>query len=265
MTLTLPLVSRPSTLMLVMALTTAAGVHAQATPKAITAAPDLVAAMFGPQPGPSTPKPNERLQGVIEVDAGKGPVRMWSLATVVDKDLGQQAAAKLKTAEGQQAVAQGQARAGAIAGQDAARRVTAAQVQATADFFAGKTMYSSQARAIDIIKQTQVSLSATAADGSHVNLNLSLRQSDLKLDSAKVDYRPAGARVMDSFESAKKPGPGAVTVTIDKLERVGTQGYALSGSFKAVDLQPGVLAKNLKGQTLPVLSGRFAFREVPLR
>lgn len=240
---------------------------AQAQPapaQAMAAALDSVDKLLGPNPAGSALQPNERLQGVIQVDAGKGPVRMQSVATLVDKDLGQQAAAKLNTAEGQKAVADGQARAGAIAGQDAARRVTAAEVQATANFFAGKTLYSSQARRVDIIKQLIVNLSATGPDKSQLSLNLSLQQADLKLASAKLEFRPAGARVTDSFESAGE-GPGAVAVTIDKIERLGDKGFALSGSFRATSLQPGVLAKNLKGQTLPVVTGRFAFREVPLR
>lgn len=238
---------------------------AQPTPaKTSTAALDSVDALLGSTPGRPTLKPNERLQGVIQVDAGKGPVSMLSVATLVDADLGRQAAAKLNTAEGQKAVAEGQARAGAIAGRESAQRVTAAEVQATADFFAGKTMYSSQARRLDIVRQHVVSLSATGPDGSQVTLSLNLRQADLKLDGAKAEFRRAGARAMDSFESPAK-GPGAATVTIDRIERLGDQGLALAGSFRAADLQPGVLAKNLKGQTLRALSGRFAFREVPLR
>jgi len=198
------------------------------------------------------------------VDTGKGPVRMLSVATLMDKDLGQQAAARLQTAEGQKAVAQGQARAGAIAGADAAKKVTAAEVQATAEFFAGKTIYSSQARRIDIIKQHVINLSATGPDGSQVNLNINLHQAGLKLDSAKVDFRPAGARLTDSFQSGKS-GPDAVVVKLDQLELKGSKGFVLSGSFQASQLQPGVLSKNLKGQTLPAISGRFAFSELPLR
>lgn len=251
--------------MLLMLAVASAPVLAQPAPaRAMAGAIDSVDALLGPNPGISSLKPNERLQGVIQADAGKGPVRMLSVATLIDKDLGRQAAAKLNTAEGQKAVAEGQARAGAIAGQDAARRVTAAEVQATADFFAGKTMYSSQARRVDIIKQHVVNLTGTGPDGSVVSLNLTLQQADLKLHGAKLTFRPAGARVTDSFESADK-GPGSVAVSIDKLERLGDKGFALAGSFKAVDLQPGVLAKNLKGQTLPSVAGRFAFREVPLK
>ena len=220
--------------------------------------------LLGPTQGVTTLKPNERLQGVIEVDTGKGPVRMLSVATLMDKDLGEQAAARLQTTEGRKAVADGQARAGAIAGAGAAKQVTAAQVQATADFFAGKTIYSSQARRVDIIKQHVVNLTATGPDGSVVNLNLSLLQAGLKLESAKVDFRPAGARLMDSFESADA-GPGAVVVRLDKLEQKGTTGFVVSGSFQASNLQPGVLAKNLKGQSLPTIRGRFAFTELPLR
>ena len=237
---------------------------AQNTAQKMTAGVNSLEDLLGPTKGVTTLKPNERLQGVIEIDTGKGPVRMLSVATQMDKDLGQQAAARLQTAEGQKAVADGQARAGAIAGADAAKQVTAAQVQATAEFFAGKTIYSSQARRVDIIKQHVINLTATGPDGSVVSLNLSLLQAGLKLDSAKVDFRPAGARLSDSFESAKS-GPGAVVVKLDKLEQKGTAGFVVSGSFQASNLQPGVLAKNLKGQTLPTISGRFAFTELPLR
>lgn len=215
-------------------------------------------------PGHAALKPNERLQGVIEIDIGQGPKRLLSVATLVDKDLGQQAAAQLKTAQGQQAVADAQAQAGRIAGQDAARRVNAAEVQATADFFAGKTLYSSQATRLDIIKEHQISLNASAPDGSSVSVGFGIRQSDLALQSASVAYRPAGARLTDTFDSPSS-GAGAAQVTIDRIERLGDRGFSVWGRFKAGPLTPGVLAKRLAGQTLPSISGRFAFTTVPMR
>ena len=44
----------------------------------------------------------------------------------------------------------------------------------------------------------------------------------------------------------------------------GSAGLAVSGSFSAADLEPGVMSKKLQGQTLPAVSGRFAFTEVPV-
>ena len=51
---------------------------------------------------------------------------------------------------------------------------------------------------------------------------------------------------------------------IEKIERVGDKVFAVSGSFSAADLEPGVMSKKLQGQTLPAVSGRFAFTEVPV-
>lgn len=54
-------------------------------------------------------------------------------------------------------------------------------------------------------------------------------------------------------------------ITIDKLERKDDKTFVVSGSFKGTELQPGVLAKELKGKTLATVSGRFDFSEVPIR
>ena len=79
--------------------------------------------------------------------------------------------------------------------------------------------------------------------------------------SANVSYYPDSKDVFNSFKTGKK---APATVRIDKIERVGDKVFAVSGSFSADDLQPGAMSKKLQGQTLPAVSGRFAFTEVPL-
>jgi hypothetical protein len=213
-------------------------------------------------PPPGAPlKPNQRVQGTMDVQAGGGLVSMRSLATTVDADIGRKTAEKLNSAQGERELAAAQARLGT----GAASRVSKADVQATADSLAGRTLYESQAQHVTLAKLTIVNLSATAADGSRVQLNLQLNPDTDALTGASLRYQPAGARAGDEFISAKK-GPGAAVVKIEKIERLPQQGgLALSGSFHAGPLAPGVLAKQLKGQTLAQLSGRFNFTEVPLR
>lgn len=203
-----------------------------------------------------------RLQGTMQVDAGEGAVAMRSMATVVDAKLGEKTAARLGTAEGQQALSS--ANASVKTPVNGARpQVSGSEIQDLANSMAGRTMYSSQATHIAVIKAYGVSLDAKSdtKGGPRMQLNLTLSEADLTLSAATVEFFPNDGKL---FESYKKKIP-ASDVTIDKLERKDDKTFVLSGSFKATGLPAAVLAKSLKGQTLASVSGRFDFQEVPIR
>ena len=133
--------------------------------------------LLGPNQGFGTLTPRERQQGVIGVYSGQGPVRMVSAATQMDQDQDQDQDA-------------GQAQARVVAITDAARKVSAAVLQSTADFCAGKTTCVSQARRIVAIRQQVISLSATGPDGSRASLNPRQPPPGLTPEWAKLDVRP---------------------------------------------------------------------------
>ena len=203
------------------------------------------------------PGSTQRVQGSIHADAGRGMVELTSRATTLPSNLGQQTAARLQTAEGQSAVRQGDARAKAATGQG----VGAADVQAIADQYAGKTVYDSTMRSVKVIARYLLTLDARAASGPRVTLDMRLNEETLAPQSANVSYYPDSKDGFNNFKTGKK---APATVRIDKIERVGDKVFAVSGSFSAADLQPGVMSKKLQGQTLPAVSGRFAFTEVPV-
>ena len=204
------------------------------------------------------PGSTQRVQGTIHADAGRGMVEMASRATTLPDNLGQQAAARLQTSEGQAAVQKGDARAKAATG----RGVSAGDVQAIADHYAGKTVYESSMRRVPVVSGYLLTLDARAASGPRVTLDMRLNEETLAPQSANVSYYPDSKDAFNNFKTGKK---APATVRIDKIERVGDKVFAVSGSFSADDLQPGAMSKKLQGQTLPAVSGRFAFTEVPLR
>ena len=203
------------------------------------------------------PGSTQRVQGSIHVDAGRGMVELTSRATTLPSNLGQQTAARLQTEEGQSAVRQGDARAKAATGQG----VGAADVQAIADQYAGKTVYDSTMRSVKVIARYLLTLDAKAAGGPRVALALELDEKTLAPVNASVSYYPDSKDLFNNFKTGKK---APATVRIEKIERVGDKVFAVSGSFSAADLQPGVMSKKLQGQTLPAVSGHFAFTEVPV-
>jgi hypothetical protein len=203
------------------------------------------------------PGSTQRVQGSIHADAGRGMVELTSRATTLPDNLGQQAAARLQTSEGQAAVQKGDARAKAATG----RGVSAGDVQAIADHYAGKTVYDSTMRSVKVIARYLLTLDAKAAGGPRVALALELDEKTLAPVSASVSYYPDSKDLFNNFKTGKK---APATVRIEKIERVGDKVFAVSGSFSAADLQPGAMSKKLQGQTLPAVSGRFAFTEVPV-
>ena len=79
-----------------------------------------------------------------------------------------------------------------------------------------------------------------------------------------LEYQPAGKRVADRFETKSRKG-GKLRLALDRLERESADSWSIAGSFEATDMQPGVLAKGLAGQTLPRASGRFDITELHVR
>ncbi len=195
-----------------------------------------------------------REQGTMTVDAGQGVHKLQSMATLIDPKLGEKTAARLGTSEGQKKLADATA---------AAPQVTGADIQATANQFAGRTMYSSQAMHAQIINAYSIELDAKSAGekGVRMTLVLTVSDKDLTPQSAKVAYYPNAGESMQSYEK-KIP---ISDVKIDKLERKDDKTFAISGSFKATDLPPSVLSKALAGKTLAAVSGQFEFAEVNIR
>ena len=211
----------------------------------------------------TTPDGNTlRLQGTMEVDAGKGKLAMRSMATFIDPKLGEKTAARLGTSDGQQAL--GSANASVQApGNGSKPQVSGSDIQNLANSMAGRTMYSSEAMHVGLIKAYVVTLDAKsqAKPGARMQLGLTLAEKDMTLTAATAEFYPDSGK---SFESYKKK-LAISDVVIDKLERKDDQTLVLSGSFNATDLPAAVLAKALKGQTLASVSGRFDFQEVHIR
>lgn len=210
----------------------------------ITALALGTASLAGAQGKP--PGYTQRVQGTIQADAGKGSVTLTSHANTLPDNLSQQVAANLQTAKGK-AVAQGE---------------KAANAQAFANSFAGKTVYTSVIRQMPHFDDYFMALDAKAASGPRVVLNLDLDPKTLALKRANVTYYPDSKDLYSQFETSKK---NPASVQIDTIELVSDKVYAVSGSFSATDLQASRISKKLKGQTLPAINGRFDFTEVPLQ
>ena len=200
-----------------------------------------------------------RLQGTMQVNAGEGEQALQSYATVVDPKLGEKTAARLGTSQGQKALADGNASIGAKSGV----KVSSSDVQDMANAMAGRTMYTSQANHIDIIKSYGITLDAKSAakPGARVQLSLRFSDKDMKLADGKLEFYPDSGKYAESYQKKITPAE----VTIDKFERKDDKTFVISGSFKVANLKAGVLAKDLKGKTLDAVSGRFDFQEVPIR
>ena len=228
-----------------------------AAPSATQAAPSPAAPPAAP---PKVADGNTlRLQGTIQVNAGEGEQALQSYATVVDPKLGEKAAARLGTAQGQKALADGNASIGAKSGVS----VSSSDVQDMANAMAGRTVYTSQANHIEIINSYGITLDAKspAKPGVRVQLSLRFSDKDMTLTDGKLEFYPYSGKYAESYQKKITPAE----VTIDKLERKDEKTFVISGSFKVADLKAGVLAKELKGKTLDSVSGRFDFQEIPIR
>lgn len=245
----------------------ASGGGAPPTPAAAVKAIEATAAVAAPSATPGVVAPlasNERLQGTIELDLGKGPVALRSVATTMDANLGKQVAERLNSAQGQQQVAKANDRIETITGAAGGKADTASQVQAIADSYAGKTVFTSTMRHVAIVKRHSVTLDAQLPKGPRITLDLQLSDKDNQLESARVSYYPNVGDAFSSF-TTQKSGPDAAVVTLDKFERINDTTYAVEGSFKATNLVPAALAKKLQGQTVEQVQGRFKFTEVAVK
>ena len=223
------------------------------------AASVLAVALWGAPASHAADGNTLRLQGTMQVNAGEGEQALQSHATVVDPRLGEKAATRLGTAQGQQSLADANASIGAKSGV----KVSSSDVQAMANAMAGRTVYTSQANHIKIINSYGITLDARspAKPGARVQLSLRFSDKDMKLTDGKLEYYPDSGKYAESYQKKITPAE----VTIDKLERKDDKTFVISGSFKVANLKAGVLAKELKGKTLDAVSGRFDFQEVPIR
>ena len=212
-------------------------------------------------PGGATAN-HERLQGTIELDAGNGLAVLRSMATTLDVQLGKQVAARLESGQGQRQIERANQRVQAATGGKGPDM--AGQVQAIADSYAGKTVYTSDIRHVAIVGQYTVSLDAKLPQGARTVLSLRLHEKDFSLKSATLSYYPDAADMFSAFASAKS-GPDAVSVRIDSFERINDTTFAMQGSFQASHLKPAALAKKLQGRSLDRVQGRFSFAEIPLK
>ena len=206
----------------------------------------------------------EREQGTMQVDAGNGVQSLRSMATVIDPNLGEKTAARLGTSAGQKTLADANVSVPASMGVSGTSKVTTNDIQDMANSFAGRTVYSSQAMHATIINAYVIELDAKSSSepGVRMKVAFNVSEKDLTLQSAKLEYYPNADKRTQSFVKKKL---ALTDLTIDKLERKDENTFVVSGSFKATDIEPGVLAKELKGQTLASVSGRFDFAEVPIR
>lgn len=203
-------------------------------------------------------QPGQRVQGTLVVDWGAGDVMYRPVATVIDADLGRKTAERLQTAEGQRDLDRAKERVGGGV------RVGADDVQAIAEQFAGTTRYTSEIRAVSIIKMRQVTLNGTAVDGTQVTLTFSVGLTDATVRAAALDYTPDARRLTQSLTSTVDGG-GPVTVEIDRFERVSDDTWSIAGRFTSGVLLPGVLARDLAGRRIEGVRGRFDVTEVHVR
>lgn len=203
--------------------------------------------------GPAELKPNERIQGTIELDIGDGPVVYRSIATKLADNLSEVAAERLGSVDGQRTLDDANAK---LKGNV---KVQARDVQELADHFAGKTIYTSEVRDIDMIKRRNVSIRGISANGATAALVLSFAMADNKLESAVLEYTPDNRKLTQSFTSNDDH---KIEVTIDRFEQVDENTWSIAGAFKAERLVPGVLAKKLAGQTVEGAQGRFDVGEL---
>ncbi len=221
---------------------------------------NVVDAAAAKLPPPDAPlQPGQSVQGFIEANVGRGTQSFRSLATKVADDIGKQLDEKLGTGEGRKALDDANRR---LEKSGIGQKVDANDVRDIVGGMAGKTFHDSEVRNIAIIQSLQASLSGKAADGGKLDVTLRFDNATLALIEAKVSYRPDPKSSFDSYETTKTT---PLEVKIDRFEKNADGSYAITGSFRAINLPASVLAKKLKSQTLPQAEGRFDFASLPLK
>ncbi len=229
---------------------TTAGAPAQARAEAAAAtAPNDAKAL---QPGQS-------VQGMIEADIGNGMQAFRSLSTKVADDIGQQVDAGLASGKGERPLAEANRR---LAQSGAPARVDAEDVRDLVGSMAGKTFHDSAIRHIRIIDSLAASLNGTAGDGARLSIELRFDESTETLQEASLSYQPAGQSAINTYQTTKQE---PVQVTIEQFAKNADGSYALIGSFRAENVPPGSLSKQLAGTTLASIHGRFAFESLPAK
>ena len=202
-------------------------------------------------------KPNERVQGTIQLDVGKGVTSFRSIATKIPDDLGKTTAARMDTAAGQKDLKNANVKVGG-----GRTNVSAKDVQDIANAFAGRTVYTSQMMSLAVVNLRLVEMTAVAADGRKANLVIRFPlDSDTPTD-ASLRYYPYAKKLSQWFESNKD---NSVELTLDRFERVDDKTLSIAGSFKAGKLMPSIIADELKGQEVADASGSFDFTEINIR
>ena len=201
-------------------------------------------------------KPNERVQGTIQLDVGKGATSFRSIATKIPDDLGKTAAARMDTAAGQKDLKNANAKVGG-----GRTNVSAKDVQDIANAFAGRTIYTSQMMSLAIVNLRLVEMTAISPDGRKANLVIRFPiDSDTPID-ANLSYHPNPKKPSWEFESEDE----GVQVTLDRFERVNDKTLSIAGTFKAGKLMPSPGSDELKGQEVADASGSFDFTEINIR
>ena len=211
----------------------------------------------GAMPDGNAPlKPGQGVQGTIEADVGKGTQSFRSLSTKVADDIAEQVDEKLGTGEGRRAIDEANRK---LEKMGTGAQVSAEDVRGIVGGLAGKTFFEAQLQKIDIINTLQAGLTGNANDGSQLTVNLGFDDASLAFNDASLTYRPKAASMFDFYESKD------VQVTIDRFERNADGTYALVGSFTAGAVPASALSKNIKGQSLASVSGRFDYAALPVK
>ena len=238
---------------------TSGATSSNAIDQLVKTADEAGAAANDANPAGDALEPNQRVQGTIQLDIGKGAAPFRSIATKIPDDLGKTTAARMASAQGEKDLAGANAKVGG-----GKVNVSAQDIQDLADTFAGRTMYTSQMMSVAIANMRIVELEGVAADGRKTSLNINFPMDSDTPNKATLKYYPNGKKQMQWFETDRKSG-GTVQVTLDRFERVDDKTLSIAGSFKAEGLVPGVLSKELVGQELAGASGSFDFTEVNIR
>lgn len=125
---------------------------------------------------------------------------------------------------------------------------------------AGRTVYSSKAtyvKAVDIYS-VELEGKSQSQPSAMMVVNLLLSGESLTLKEAEIAYYPNSRNRAEFYKDYIE----LTDVTIDRLDRKDETTFAISGSFRGSELGTGVLAEELKGQTLATISGQFDFSEV---
>ena len=207
----------------------------------------------------TTLQPGQRLQGLIEADAGNGMQAFRSLSTTVADDIGQQVESGLASGTGKRALSDANRR---LAQSGVPTRVDADDVRGLVGSMAGKTFHDSSILHVGMTGSLNVGLNGTADDGAKLSVDLRFDDTSGQFQDASLSYQPVGKSAFNRYQTTKQ---APVQVTIERFEKNADGSYALAGSFRADAVPAGRMAKALAGTTLASVHGRFAFDALPAK